>query len=135
MKTKIIIAGILLTLGAAALVAVGPALAHPYWVEDGRQFYPPMWGWSQNYTMPHWGINGTYTGPMWNGTGSMPYSSEEGYYCPGPYWVNSDANQTAPYTPPENAPQRGYGCGGAGGWGGMMGRGGYSCRAPVGWSG
>ncbi|MBE0633156.1 hypothetical protein E4H04_08790 [Candidatus Bathyarchaeota archaeon] len=115
MKTKIIIAGILLTLGAAALVAAGPVLAHPYWVEDGRQFYPPMWGWSQNY--------------------SMPYLGEEGYYCPGPYWANPDANQTAPYTPPENAPQRGYGCGDAGGWGGMMGRSGYSGRAPVGWSG
>jgi len=128
MKTKIIIAGILLTLGAAALVAVGPALAHPYWVEDGRQFYPPMWGWSQNYTMPHWGVNGTYTGPM-------PYLGEEGYYCPGPNWANPDANQTTPYTPPENVPQRGYGCGGVGSRGGMMGRGVFYRRGPAGWSG
>jgi hypothetical protein len=127
MKTKIIIAGILLTLGAAALVAAGPVLAHPYWGAE-TEAYSHMWGWSQNYTMPYWGVNGTYTGPM-------PYLGEEGYYCPGPNWANPDANQTAPYTPPENAPQRGYGCGGAGGWGGMMGRGGYSGRAPVGWSG
>jgi len=130
LKTKIIIAGILLTLGAAALVAAGPVLAHPFWGADGDEAYPHMWGWGENFTMPHWGYNGNYTGPWGNGT--MPYSDGDEYYCPGPYWAYPDSNQTAPYSPPEGAPRRGYGCGG---YGGMMGRGGFQKQAPTGWSG
>ncbi len=126
MKTKIIIAGILLSLGAVALVATGPVLAHPFWGTDSDESYPPMMDWSLNNTMPHrWG-NGTYPGPWWNGT--MPYS--DGNYCPGPYLGNPDGDNNTPASP-ENPPQRGYGCGGPRGWGGMMG----SHRAHAGWSG
>jgi hypothetical protein len=129
MNKKIIIAGILLTIGAAALIVAGPALAHPYWDEETEQYYP-WWDVNKTYPMPHWDLNGTYTGSMWNGTGQMPYWGED--YCPGPYWADPDANPQAPYSPPEDAPRRGYGCGGMGGYGG---RGGGSRRGATRWSG
>jgi len=133
MKTKIIIAGILFSLGAIAIVASGPVLAHPFWGVDGDEAYSHMWGWGENFTMPHWRYNGNYTGPWGNGT--MPYSDGDEYYCPGPYWADPDSNQTVPFYPPEDAPQRGYGCGRWGGKGVMMGRGSFQPRAPTGWSG
>jgi hypothetical protein len=128
MRTKIIIAGLLLSLGAIALVAAGPVLAHPFWGTDSDEAYPPMMGWYSNYTTPSWGVNGTCPAPWWNDT--LPYSNGDEYYCPGPYWGTPDGDGGAPANP-ESPPQRGYGCGGPRGWGGMMG---YR-RGPVGWTG
>ena len=130
MKKKIIIAGFLLTLGVAALVAAGLVLAHPFWDSDGDVTYPHIWGWNQNFTRPHWGYNGTYQSPWGNGT--MPYSDGDEYYCPGPYWMDPESSEIAPYSPPDGVPRRDYGCGGLGG---MMGRGGLQRRALSGWSG
>ena len=114
MNKKIIIAGTLLALGSILILAV-PTLAHPFWDEDIEEYYPWL-DENQTYPMPHWDQNETYTGPMWNGTEQMPYWGEDGEYCPGPYWADPDSE--TPYNSPDDAPQRGYGCGGMGGYGG-----------------
>ena len=121
-----ITAGLLLAIGAVAIAAAGPVLAHPFWGADSNEAYPPMMGWYQNYTIPGWGVNGTYPGPWGNGT--MPYG--DGDYCPEPIWGSQDGDSGAPASP-ESPPQRGYGCGGPRGWGGMMGGG----RRSAGWTG
>ncbi len=126
MNKKIVIAGTLLALGAILLVAV-PTLAHPLWDEETEEHYP-WWDTNKTYPIPHWDANGTYTGPHWNGTESMPYWGEYGEYCPGPYWADPDAEP--PYEP-EDAPRRGYGCGGMKGYGGSAG----SRRGPSRWTG
>lgn len=136
MNKKIIITGILLTLGAATLLIAGPALAHPIWDEETEQYYP-WWDVNKTYPMPHWD-NGTYIGPRWNSTEPMPYWGDSDEYCPRPFWADPDSD--APFAPPEDAPRRGYGygCGGMGGgygMGGYGGRGGGPRRGASRWTG
>lgn len=118
MKQKIIIAGLLLVVGAALVVAV-PVLGHPYWSEETEEYYP-WWDTNQTYPMPHW-ENGTYIGPRWNNTDQMPYWGE-GEYCPGPLWADPDEL-------PQERPWGG--CGGMRGYGRSTG----SRRGSYRWTG
>ncbi|MCW4012576.1 MAG: hypothetical protein NWF07_06230 [Candidatus Bathyarchaeota archaeon] len=124
MNTKMVTAGLLLTIGAAALLIASPALAHPYWSDETEESYP-WWDVNQTYPMPHWS-NGTYIGPRWNNTDPVPYWGEDGYTCPGPIWTDPDSETL------EERPWGGYGCGGMRGYGG---RSTGSLRGPSRWTG
>jgi len=112
---------LILGIALALLVTFSPALAHPYWDGDtGEQVIPP---WMGDYEdMPHWYNNGTIP---------EGYYDEDGVFCPGPYWGNSEApeGEDAPVYP-----RGGYGCG-MGGRRGSRGGTGYGPRGPTGWSG